>query len=42
MKIIKTVTDTTSKPFALVIANDESDAEIFAQENAHYHESYFE
>jgi len=42
MKIIKTVTETEFKPFALVIANDESDAEIFAQENAHLIEPYFE
>jgi len=42
MKIIKTVTETTSKPFVFVIATDEADAEIFAQENAHLIEPYFE
>ena len=42
MKIIKTVIETTSKPFALVIAKDESDAEIYAQENAYLIDEYFE
>ena len=42
MKIIKTVTETTSKPFALVIAKDESDAEIFAQQYTYLIDEYFE
>ena len=41
MTILKLVSDTSRKPYAIVKASDEADAEIFAQNNAHIQDYYF-
>jgi len=41
-EILESHTETTGKPFLLVRASDEADAEIFAQDNGADFDEYFE